>query len=186
MSDDCARPLAKALATDATDTSFASKVPTLTEPSGNGVIDLVRSGVLVPRQVLAFPYATGDDDATFDLRLVGWKSLRSGNTVLWIPAVLVQATATLGTSTGVAGAPVAATERFPDTLALHATVTAQGKTTDTDSGGAASSGTVVFHSPVNNLIAYMRVPLEGFQKLEFTFDSTHASVTAMNCLYALL
>jgi len=183
-------PARRALGTDATDTSFASKVPTTTEPAGNGVLRLASGpGGSVPCWALLWPIATAGNDDTFDLRVLGWRRIGSGGpgATLWFPSILGQFTCTLSTAVGVAGAPVVATERFADTIVNHATVTgAQGKTTDTDSGGAASTGTTVIYSPGNNLIGWVKMPIGGFEKLELLFDTTAAGTTAMNCLIAFL
>jgi hypothetical protein len=184
------RPLRKALAADATSTSFPAKVSSVTEPAGDGVINVAGyPGGLVPTQLMLHPYGTGDNDATFDLRVTGWRRAisTSSSTRLWVPIALGQFTCTLSQAVGVSGAVVSDTERFADTIIVHATISgAQGRTTDTDSGGAASTGTTVIHSPGNDLIATIYLPILAVEKVELTFDSTHASTTAMNCLYCLL
>lgn len=182
-----ARPWQKARATNATDTSFSARPPTITEPSGDGVVGLAgpAPGGVAPGRVVFIPYGAGDDDDVFDLRLLGWRRVGSGAgpaDVLWVPTILAQFTCTMGTAVGVAGAPVVATERFCDTIVIHATITAQLKSTDTDGAGAASTGHVLVCSPANNLVAHAVVLTEGCEKVELLFDMTTGDPTNGNCL----
>ena len=172
----------KALTTNATDTSFASKVATITEPTGAGVIDLIGNGIVVPSWMRILPYALGDDDDVFDLRLIGWGRIGA----LWIPTHIAQFTCTVSTKVGVSGQSVLDTERFADTIIIHATIAAQPRTTDVDSGGAAASGRIEIVSPANNLIGSIKLPLQDYEKVEFQFDMTTGDPTSANCLYALL
>lgn len=176
-----AQPPFRALTTSATDSSFASRVPTNTEPSGNGVIDICSQGALAPWAVQFWPFGLGDDNDVFDLRLWGW--YRYGNnpgTLLWVPTLLAQVTCTMCAVTGAAGMLIAATERFCDTI----TIGHQPKKIDADSGGAASSGTLEISSPTNDLIAFGIVPLLGCQKLQLDFDMTTNDPTNANALLA--
>lgn len=165
----------KALSTDATDTSFPSKIPTGTEPTGNGVVDLsIEGNELGPNSVFLLPYATMDDDATFSMRVLGWRRVgtsRAAN-ALWIPVPLIEVACTGCSAVGVAGKVIIATERFCDTITLVGAV------------GTTASHEIV--SPTGNILAHVRLTTKGVQKLEFTFDSTSASAVAMNCLYAFL
>ena len=164
--------LAKTHATDATDTSFPSKIPTGTEPSGNGVIELGLYGGLIQNGIVLLPYATSGDNDTFSMRLIGWRVLGSlSTTLLWVPVVLVELACTASTVVGVATRLVAATERFVDTITLV-------------TGNDDISIDIV--SPTGNVIAHVVADLKGFQKVELTFDSTAAGTTAMNCLYSLV
>ena len=164
----------KALATDATNTSFPSKVPTATEPSGNGVIDLGGPGAsaVVQNGILIVPYATAGDDDTFSVRVIGWRKLGNAPaTLLWVPVVLAELACTASQAVGVAGRLVVATERFADTITLV-------------TGNEDISIDIV--SPTGNVIAHALADLKGFKKVELTFDSTAAGTTAMNALYALV
>ena len=189
--DDQCRPWRKALATDSTASGFASKIPTITEPTGNGVIQLAESGSpngIVAGTIKLVPYATGSDNDAFDMRVIGWNRIGSGeafNTVktLWFPVILGQFSCTISAALGVAAAAIINTERFCDTITVAAT--GQLKSTDTDSVGAASTGTTFVISPTNDLIGMIVMPLWATEKIEITFDQT-TNTPSMNCLYSLL
>lgn len=158
----------KARTTNATDTSFASRVATLTEPTGTGVIDL-RSQGASPRWVSLIPYALGDDDDVFEMWVIGWRKVVVDGVTLWIPTRLVKLTCTVSTAVGVADSPVLATERFADTI--------------TASMGVSNVSYQLF-SPTDNTIAHALVSPDGCEKIELIFDSTTGDPTSMNCLVA--
>lgn len=154
----------RALTTNSTATSFASKVPTVTEPSGEGV-----HNVGGDEYVEFIPFGTDGDNDTFSLRIIGWRQHRGsvGND-LWIPNVLSETSVVLGTSTGVAGAEVVNTEFFGDTIAL-----------------VSNGGTLTIVSQTaGNTVAMGRVPIAGYDKIEFTFDLAGAQeAVSMNALF---
>lgn len=183
------QPFRKARSTNATDTSFPSKVPTITEPSGGGVLDLTEGGQgLVPESLVVLPFGTGDDNDVFDMRVIGWRRIVGGpnpGDILWVPCIIAQVTATLSAAVGVAGAPVVATERFADTLAVTVEgVTRDGELTAADAETFTSSGTTVITSPANDTPAFFEVCVKGFEKIEFTFDTTTGDPTGANALVA--
>lgn len=163
---------------NATDTSFPSKVPTGTEPTGSGssasaasVINLEGDGQC-QNGLIVLPYAIGDDDDVFDMRVIGWRCV--GNDPLyaiWIPVVLAQVTCTISTCVGVAGKEVLNTERFADTITLV-------------TGNANVS--IDITSPTGNVAAHFVMDVKGFQKVEFTFDMTTGNPDSANALYSLL
>jgi hypothetical protein len=178
------RPYQKARATNSGATSFASKVATITEPSGDGVIQLAHGpNGHVPCHALLLPYGTGDANDVFDFDVWGWRRLGSGTpgNTIWIPSRIAGFTATLGTHTGVAGAPVVATELFADTLTIRATV---GEATIT--ADVTREGTHVVYSPADNTSAWAKICLYGFEKIEVIFDMTTGDPTGGNCLIAFL
>lgn len=147
---------AKVRSTNSTDGSFPAKIPTVTEPTGAGVIAWAgRTGLLL------IPYGTGADDSTFDVKIIGWAKIGT----LWVPALVAQVAVTLSTIVGVAAAEIVATERFADTLAL-----------------TKGLGTIVNPvgdtQPASLMIASQ---LAAFEKLEFVFDL--GTATAANAIY---
>lgn len=175
------RDFQKVRSVNATATSFASKVPTLTEPSGDAgsatgasVIDLCPggNGVSQASRLVLVPYGTGDADDVFAMRVIGWRCLgRGATTAIWIPVILAELTCTMSAVTGVAGGAVSATEYFCDTIALV-------------SGNDDISIDIV--SPTGDVIAHAAMDLKGFQKIEFQFDMTTNNPTGANCLIALV
>lgn len=173
-------PWRKALAANASTSSFAAKVATLTEPSGDGVASLTTvPGGEVPCHVLLLPYGLGADDDAFSLRLVGWRRIGSGPYpgVLWVPTTLAELSCTISTSVGVAAAPVINTERFADTITIVANME------PTTTADTTRMGTFTIFSPANNTPAWAMIPTQGVEKLEFLFDQTTNTPT-MNCLIA--
>jgi hypothetical protein len=168
-------PFQKAHSTNPTDTSFPSKIPTGTEPSGTGVINLGNAGAVAQNGLLVVPYGVGDDNDVFAMRVIGWRSIgKDPNTRLWIPVLLAELTCTLCTAVGVAGKEVVDTERFCDTLALV-------------TGNDDISIDIVSPSTTSaQLIAHAVIDVKGFQKVEFTFDMTTGDPTNANCLVAQL
>lgn len=163
-------------ATNATDSSFPSRVPTTTAPAvanpPTGVFEpspgesgLHRAG---PGLLKLMFYGTGADNSTFNARVIGWAKVAvSGSTTLWVPTVLAEYVATLSAAVGVAGAALVATERFADTLS---------RTTGIEN----VSDQVL--SPGADLPAHALVDAKGFTRVEVTFDLVTA--TAANALYS--
>lgn len=160
------KKLKRARTENATDTSFASKVPTTTKPSGEGVIQLRQNGYAAD-ELLLLPLGTGDADDVFDMKLIGWKE--AGN--LWIPVPLLLVTCTLGTPVGVDGEEVDDSEKFCDTITA---------------GFGVSNVSYQLFSPTNNTIAHVRAKTNGFDLVEIDFDTTTGDPTGANCLYAAI
>lgn len=185
-----ARPYRKALAANSNDSSFPSRVPTIAEPTGDGVIDLgwqrpSISGGTVPQYMQVLPYGLGSDNDAFDMRVIGWRHVGStspqeATRALWVPTVMVEVTCTISAAVGVAGSQVLNTERFADTITVKAAGWEPTYTADTT-----RAGSVLIFSPVNDVVAWFKVLLDGYEKVEFTFDQTTNTPT-MNALIAFL
>ncbi len=186
------RRLRRFLSTDSVDTSFTAAASTTTKPSGVDVLDLSSGqapGGIVPEWLILHPIATSGDNDTMDMRVTGWVAIQgSTGIVLWVPVALGQFTCTLSAAVGVAGAAVVNTERFADTIINHATISgAQGVTTGADGAAAVTKqGETIIHSPANDLVATIQMPLRGVELVQLKFDTTAGGTTAMNCLYRLL
>ncbi len=180
------RPYKKALAANANTSSFPSKVPTTTEPANDGVIDLVTDGIAVSRKLHVVPYGLGSDDNTYDMKVLGWRHIGAkspGNEVLWVPTTIGEFTVTLGSATGVALAPVLATELFADTIVEKSSALMPKLTGFDGSSSTTFQGQHVIYSPADNTVAWALIDLYGFEKIEFVFDQTGGTPT-MNCLVA--
>jgi hypothetical protein len=155
----------KALATNSTSSSYASKVPTITEPatnSDNGIYD-----VRVAETLEILPYGIGANNDTFNMRVIGWRQIGPQATALWIPEILADLAVTLSNSVGVAGATIIATERFADAITV------------TSGNPAAVVGTTTAETPLKATIS-----VAGYNKIEFDFDIT-GTTTSMNALFVL-
>jgi hypothetical protein len=153
-----------ARATNSTDASFASKVPTVTEPAGAGVLALAKRS-LAPTWLMLVPFGVTNNQ-TFDLRVVGWRHLGS----LWLPTILLQFSVTLGNVNGVAGSVPADTDFVADTVSDPAT------------GMGAKGVDCQPTSPANDTPASYMMDTRGCEKVEILFDMTGA--TSGNCLVA--
>lgn len=181
-------PWRKFRTVNCTDTSFPSKIPTATEPTGVGataggaaVIDLignVQVDASVQNGIVLALFGAGSDTNTMSVRGIGWSCLGNSpalaitsDTQLWIPTPLFEVSAALSIQVGVAGKALVATDRFADTITLTGTTANAGVNAD-------------IVSPANDTIAYMFVDLRGFMKFELIFDMTGA--TDGNALYRLM
>ena len=171
------RRLTRALATNSSSSSFPSKVPTITEPVNDGVINLRDgSGVESPQWMTVLPYGVSSNDDAFSVRVIGWRRVGGDpSSLLWVPTILCEMACTMGTSSGATGGYLDTTALFCDTITVvsEPTITAD----------ITRQGTVELFNPGNDLIGYFRVKLCGVEKVEFTFDQTTNSPT-MNCLIA--
>lgn len=137
--------------TSSTDSTFPSKAPTATAPTGDGVIgDPIVQGA--PSWVQIIPFGDGADNATFDLRVIGWKVSDLG---LWVPTILAQAACILSGAVGANGFEVTASQRFTDTITLTQVQA------NVDSK---------LSSPTGDLVASFQVETRGSALIEVIFD----------------
>lgn len=177
----------KMRATNATDNGFPTVVPVTTEPSGIGdaaaqttlainKLGLGNGGV-VQNGCQAVFYAVGADNVTFSARCYSWVPIVvTDNTLLvqWVPVLLCQVALTASTITGVAGSPVAGTERYADTITL--TIGNANISIETLSPGTTTA---------NSGIAHLLMDFKGPTLVMWTFD-TGGSATSCNGLFKTL
>lgn len=182
-------PWRKFRTVNCTDTSFPSKIPTVTEPSGVGataggaaVIDLINSGSnrfvgSMQNGINLVFFGAGSDTNTFSCRGIGWSCISDSpalaitdDTRLWIPTPLFEVSVALSVQVGIAGKSVINTDRFADAISITTTTANQGVDVDV-------------RSPANDTMAEMYVDLRGHMKFELIFDCTGA--TDCNALYRL-
>ena len=147
--------------------SFPTIVPTVTEPTGTGVIQSVptarQQGGPVADTIFLIPFGTGADDSTFDIAIIGWRLVGT----LWTPIMLARVTCTLSATVGVAGQNIDATHRLSD---LQSIVVG-------NVGVDVSVG-----NPGNDFPGWIIVDAKGFSKLQVIFNLSTA--TGANALYA--
>lgn len=144
--------LQRVRATSSADATFPSRVPTATAPTGAGVVNDPIVGQGAPDWVQVIPFGDGADNATFDLRVIGWKVSDLG---LWVPTVLAQAACTLSAAVGVNTYEVTASQRFADTITLTQVLT------NVDSK---------ISSPTGDLVGSFQVQTRGCVLVEIIFD----------------
>ena len=178
----------KGRVTNTTDSSFPSRVPTATKPTGIGdsaaqttpsVFDIRATGEYVQNALVMSFFGTGSDNNTFSARLIGWRVVPdpadAGNLhkFLFIPIPLFEVQATLSaTQAGVDGTTIPSTMLFADTITLTGTTADQGVSID-------------IVSPANNTIAHLVVDIKGFEFVEPIF-TTGSSATDCNCLMSFI
>jgi hypothetical protein len=172
--------------TNTTDNGFPSRLIQAAEPVGDGsnvsqtvssaVIDLGSGGVIAQNGVIFKPYGAGADNATFSMRVIGWRKMIEGGvetTAVWEPTDLCELLCTLSAvPIGLAGKVIVATDLFADTIAIVGTTANAGVSIDV-------------HSPANDRAGFVSLDVFGFQKIEFIF-TTGASATNCNALAALI
>lgn len=154
----------KGLATSTTDVSFDSKIPTTTEPTGDGVHDVQQTlTTTVPVGVQAVFYGAGANDSTFTARLIGWKLIGT----VWVPTVLAEIAGIYSTVVGVSGGTITDTDRLADTLTL---------------ASGYSTANCIMTSPTGNIVAHATVNLDGYAKIEWSLIV--GTATNANCLWS--
>lgn len=157
----------KARAANSTASAFASIVPTVTEPTGQGVIEMGEAGSS-PAALMLVPFGRNSDGDTFKIRVWGWRKVSLGT--LWVPTLLLEATCTVSALPGVSGADLTDSDLFCDAITV--------------SVGNENVGYELL-APGTDLIAHILVDAKGCRKVTIDFD-IDSGATEMNCLYARL
>lgn len=177
--------LQKMLATNGTAaSSFASRVPTIVEPTGAGVFDIgggqnAPGNVLGPNNLFCQFYGVGSDTNTFKVRVIGWNVIAEPTNLdrtkrMWVPAVLAEVTCTIKSAIAPATAgALLTTEYMADTIVVVGTSGNQGVGDD-------------FVSPADGAMpGHVLIDLRGCQKVEFLFHR-NSSATSCNGLFKKL
>lgn len=153
----------KVRATNATDSSFPSRPPTKTQPSGEGVYDAANGAAETGNILKIIPFGVGSNDQTFDIRILGWSKVGTGvGSGLWVPVILAEASCVLSSSApGVDNKLVDSTNFFCDTITALTAL------------NALTSVEIV--SPANNVPGFLAVDYRGFKLIEIVFDMTGAT-----------
>lgn len=173
----------KARSVNQTSNGYVSKIPTVTEPTGDAatatgasVIDIGTDGNYCQNGMIILPYGIGSNNQTMSVRVIGWRKVGltdgqgGATTTIWIPVVLAEFACTLSsTPIGIAGAQVLNTELFADTITLTY---------------GNNNVSVEIISPAADIIAHAVLDLKGFKKVELSF-TTGGSATSCNALVAM-
>ena len=161
--------------------SFASKIPTITEPINDGVID-VRSGGIVASHVKLWPILLGSENDVTSMRVIGWHSVRLDTFItLWFPTIIGEFSCIASQAVGIAASAVLNTEAFCDTITPVAARTRDMKI----AAGTSINSDYGILSPANDTAGHIIMPIGGFEKLELTSDQT-TNTSTFNCLYSFL
>ena len=94
---------------NSTDASYPARIPTVTQPTGTGVISPSTNSII---RMLFF--GAGSDGQLFDAQVIGWNKVAD----VWVPTTLATIRCTLGTLTGVTGQLLSNTDRLCKTTSL--------------------------------------------------------------------
>ncbi len=158
---------------NSTATSITFPVPTLTEPTGDGVIGMNRSsgysGEYSANGLIIIPYGAGSATNTMLMNCYGWRpTIGRLAKPLWVAFELATFTVTLCTVPGIAGADVNESQLFAGTISLGV-------------GTANVSNEIV--SPTGNVVGHILLDTKGCVLVQILFDRNSSS-TSCNALVA--
>jgi hypothetical protein len=165
----------KVLSANSTSTGFTAQTPTATEPSGEGVLNLLSSelgwggGVHVPRHLVILPFGTNGDNDTFDLRVYGY-SPTNDSTPIYVPQLLIDVSIVLG---NIAATAIAADTFMADTITVNEGP-AVGNFSDLISTADDTPASILIHT-------------RGCEIMEFDFDLAGAQEgVSMNAYWRMM
>ena len=155
----------KLYATTNTNGSFVSLTPTLTEPTGNGILKIApREGSMTDNAARFIFVSNGAENATYSARIVIWNKAED----LWIPEIIANLDLTASTSTGsVSSTYINNTFRFADIVAL--------------TSSTSNTTHIEIISPANNTIGSVALDLAGAQIVQVLLNTN-----GTNVLYRIL
>jgi hypothetical protein len=165
-------------AANGSDSVFAARVPTTTQPTGAGVI--VMPGAAQESEGLSLLdllfFGTPGSASTFGFKIIGWSptdylfnKATSDSVPLWIPQELCAGTATIGTLAGSSSFSVPSSSSFTTGLTI--------------TNGNVNVDCKV-HSPADNMPGSLMVDAEGAQLVEVLMMS--ADSATFNALWRAL
>lgn len=153
-------PIKKALDTNSTQTTFAGRTVATSAPGGDGVLDLASpalgwgNSLAVPSLLKLVPFGGTTNNNSFDFRVWGWNKV--AGTEQYVPQLIVQVTATMGT---IPAGALGTSQYLCDTLAVV----------------AGTSNVVTLSSPGGDLPGYAVINVRSCQWIDFAdFDMTGA------------
>lgn len=181
-------PLRRWAGTNIDATSFASKVPTMTKPMANATTAVLDLGAAfggsanVPTWWKLMFLLLGADEDAASFRLIGWnRMILDGSLDLWVPQPFAEFSCIAGAAVGVVGSAVLSTERFADTIAPVALKLPDIKI----AAGTSLLSDVRVYTPADDTIGWVKMPISGYELLEFTLDQTTNTPTG-NIVYAAI
>jgi hypothetical protein len=165
-------------AANVTAASITEPVPTITKPSGDGVLVLGDGGQQTASAIKLVFFGVGSDSNTFVANVYGWEIVPGagvlGDSDLWVPVLLASFTGITLDSTqpGLAGTLVGATQYFATGITLG--TGNQGVGLDVVSGGH-----------VAHEIAHVIIDMKGARLGEVRYG-TGSSATSCNGLWRKL
>lgn len=100
---------------------YPTIAPTVTPPSGSGVIAFGHDGNTASPHICLIPHGVGSAGNTFLMKIYGWRATKFnviGQKPLWIPNELAEFTVTLGSSVGIVNSDLGTTTLFATSFAV--------------------------------------------------------------------
>lgn len=174
----------KARVTNYSTNGYPTRVNTLTEPSGDGVIPcgtnaLGQPGASTCPHIMIKPFGAGADNVTMGMKVLGWTRTGMpavGVRPVWLLDELITFAITLSASVGIVDGEVSATDRFADTI------TSTGGPTFITSAALPVILDWFQTSPTTDGPAVIKQPTFGYDYLELIF-TTGGSATSCNALW---
>lgn len=154
--------LGKALQSNSEAAAFAYPDVLGTEPVADGDHRTGYNRATAPQQILAIPFCGGAPATQFVMRLYEWRvvgQINDENGAVWIPLLLAELRCTVGAISGLSNRLIRHDEFFASEIALM-------------SGNLGMNGVIV-----NGPIAYVKIDLQGGQKIRFAFAPDEENAT---------
>jgi hypothetical protein len=166
-------PFTPANTANVTTASVTEPVPTLTKPSGTGVVVFGDGGAEASSATKLVPFGVGSNAQTFSMNCYGWSVVQAPPSAvdtkdLWFPVLLASfSTITLdSTIPGLAGTLVNASQLFANAITLVV-------------GNSGISVEVVSPATTGE-VAHIVLDMKGFKMLELRYAI--GTTTSCNCL----
>lgn len=162
-------PYDRGMLTNSNTGSYPTIANTLTPPVG---VDgsFVTFPVGQYSDLVIAPFGTGDENSTFDFKVVGWSKVVTadglGTPSIYKPTTIFRATATLSTSVGVAGASQTNLERDADTIVAGSPVL--------------PTSMYFIYSPADNTPGFVVLNVLDFETIAVYFDLGTATGANVN------
>lgn len=182
-------PWKKGYAANTTST-LATPIPTITEPTGDGIVELTGVGNSTRNYAEVSFFGVGSDGTGLTASMYGYRRIGS----LWVPIpIAVVGTFHAASTPGVSGSPIDNTNLFAITI-TPSTLPLKGGPPSTSYVPFTTSQDITFSNFISNCPASIRFPVGGYQKLAISIDKSaglNSGATAVggltngNCLVAL-
>lgn len=177
MQTEVVRPFMRVRGVNSNSAAFPARAPSKTGPvQGLGAADavLIRistegGGGEAPGGLMLVFFGTGADNDAFDVKVIGYHRVGSGDWSMVVPFTLASLRVTLGQAQGISGGEVDSSQRMADTISILSE--------PTETADVTRTGTLTLYSPADNSVAWVIVPTIGAASYELVFADTIGTPT---------